>query len=1217
MFTDRPQPGEDEEDLINFQNRFLASGEKPCVKLIKCENKFSDNNTAKSDASKPNGFDSEMYGTRTDAITSNQYANSTFNDKEMEEQLNKCDTHVTTVLSNIIHEKTPSFKPVFPTFKQFANPQANQCKKKLIKNKKPKKKSLFAQQFSCKNEKVTSSSKHDKQIDINDLEKMFSKSKIITGEGLKQSDNSGRDGKAVQAIHVENIKRLSLMSAVDIQDEQNKLEESLDPKLLSFLKKRKQHADVSHQVTESKKRIVGSISEAESVIQANTKWVHMDKVEREKIKWMENTLVSDKVKEIHLPNRFDFEGNLLSFDKSESIPSHLGLHHHNDDPDLAGYTLQELMLLSRSQFPQQQVLALKMFSKIIRKDKKGDYVKTLSQFVSPLLLECGLAFILRWALDQQSSSCIQIAIDSLHSLFYPGDMQERFLDEHFLTYRGCEFPCFQPFPNDKSSKDENDHELLARDLVKGFVQTNVLCRIRYVLEVCQPDSSVIIKCLQILQRFSQHSTEIAVSILNCPRLMKFIVKNYLPLAVFSEDDSSLITDTSLTCGNALRLLRMLCQAGRHITSRIIYEFDHLKSILIKYFIVKVMEKDAVCLAELEAWKLWSVFLSYGFYLEFYRNLAPTLILQLQKCVELVMNDCSELMLKWVEHFLKALTCLFNNISLPYEPNKDTSLHWSEIKELHSQVKILVHWVVVKVIACEKENHQKLFGILAAGLNIMTTYLEKSHQIFQNLAAEIVLIIEPLFHVVANCGNVLKISVDNTLSNDVLKCLPDLCLNRLNGEIAEKFFSSLVKINLITSFCSCAVTVCKVDRSCCTKFITFFEYWCKMDCNDEIYNNDLSNFYNRIAQHCIYMLVKLFVACVIELPVLLSFVAYFHSLGFLCISIIGSGEEEYCRCLLNNLIFCPDMLKDCKLSDVTNFNVTIVNGIRATYLSLLSPSMKSLNLSKSLVSQIPQKMASFLLPPDHGPLLPTDWPFLPILDCYDKAVHEGESDHESSAQSLLCSIKYSLYFLYFLEKHRRKFWKRVNVTSKFVRMMCLYMADSSMFFDDDIRYLMTMLFKLYAKCDQRLDFDSLVPGVTSFYDFYMALLDQFEAVSYGDVLFSAVVLLPIIASSSRKLKLALWVEHSEALRIISIRESDLLLPKETFLMPPEGDFEVVFAYTKALASGQCQKAKSPFLYHLAVHHVTSYLSDKNHPEYLQQKVLLGVKKLNILSSEMDT
>lgn len=51
--------------------------------------------------------------------------------------------------------------------------------------------------------------------------------------------------------------------------------------------------------------------------------------------------------------RFDLSGNLLTKEMQESIPTHHGLHHHGNDPELAGYTILELLHLAKSTVPGQ------------------------------------------------------------------------------------------------------------------------------------------------------------------------------------------------------------------------------------------------------------------------------------------------------------------------------------------------------------------------------------------------------------------------------------------------------------------------------------------------------------------------------------------------------------------------------------------------------------------------------------------------------------------------------------------------------------------------------------------------------------------------------------------------------------------------------------------------------------------------------------------------
>ena len=63
--------------------------------------------------------------------------------------------------------------------------------------------------------------------------------------------------------------------------------------------------------------------------------------------------------------RFDFDGNIVN--STKDVPQFLGLHHHGQEPEKAGYSLEELFLLSRSNYLQQRVLAINVLGNIIEK----------------------------------------------------------------------------------------------------------------------------------------------------------------------------------------------------------------------------------------------------------------------------------------------------------------------------------------------------------------------------------------------------------------------------------------------------------------------------------------------------------------------------------------------------------------------------------------------------------------------------------------------------------------------------------------------------------------------------------------------------------------------------------------------------------------------------------------------------------------------------------
>lgn len=96
---------------------------------------------------------------------------------------------------------------------------------------------------------------------------------------------------------------------------------------------------------------------------------------------------------------------------------------------------------------------------------------------------------------------------------------------------------------------------------------SILPRLRYILEVCHPSVLVVHDILDVLMRISQHSTQAANEVLRCPRLMETIFTNFLPLSwKMSELDSDA---DGVPVSAAMRLLRTVCCAGRHMAATLV------------------------------------------------------------------------------------------------------------------------------------------------------------------------------------------------------------------------------------------------------------------------------------------------------------------------------------------------------------------------------------------------------------------------------------------------------------------------------------------------------------------------------------------------------------------------------------------------------------------------------------------------------------------------
>ncbi|MED6243231.1 hypothetical protein ATANTOWER_016921 [Ataeniobius toweri] len=268
-------------------------------------------------------------------------------------------------------------------------------------------------------------------------------------------------------------------------------------------------------------------SEEDLPVKPQKEWVHMDTLEPEKLEWIRD-LPSPRKKGTKkaMQARFDFAGTLIP--PSEDLPTHLGLHHHGEEPERAGYSLQELFLLSRSQLIQQRSLALNTLACILTKARAGEYQTILRGSVTSSLLDAGLLFLLRFALDDSIEGVMSAAVHALKALLVCAE-DEECLDCTFSWFRGlASFPLL-PSAQEEDEEDEglnesmketamekeerkSDYDVARQDVVKGLLKMKLLPRLRYVLEVVRPSPRVVEDVLHILTRVARHSSSSATQV---------------------------------------------------------------------------------------------------------------------------------------------------------------------------------------------------------------------------------------------------------------------------------------------------------------------------------------------------------------------------------------------------------------------------------------------------------------------------------------------------------------------------------------------------------------------------------------------------------------------------------------------------------------------------------------------------------------------------------
>lgn len=105
------------------------------------------------------------------------------------------------------------------------------------------------------------------------------------------------------------------------------------------------------------------------------------------IEWMKDA--TSKPKQADSPNaiRYDLNGTPIPQELQSTLPTHLGLHHHGEEQDRAGYTLDELLLLSRSTVPAQRASMLGVLGKISSQAGPGPEDEVMRNKILALALE--------------------------------------------------------------------------------------------------------------------------------------------------------------------------------------------------------------------------------------------------------------------------------------------------------------------------------------------------------------------------------------------------------------------------------------------------------------------------------------------------------------------------------------------------------------------------------------------------------------------------------------------------------------------------------------------------------------------------------------------------------------------------------------------------------------------------------------------------------------
>ncbi|XP_034517020.1 RNA polymerase II-associated protein 1 isoform X2 [Ailuropoda melanoleuca] len=1211
----RPKPGESEVDLLRFQSQFLATGAVPAVQLVKKGNRGGGNTN----------LDQPLLQDRRDVVTLDNLPDSPPalvpappkrarpslgcplpEHEDPEEKLNRHDQHITAVLTKIIERDTSSVTVNLPLPSGVAFPPVFHRSQERQGNSTSGKRSIFAQEIAAKRasearvppvrEVVSTLDPPERAASCEALTPReqggqllwgscsFQGPHLVTGKGLRSQDAE----QEAQTIHEENIAKLQTMAPEEILQEQQRLLAQLDPSLVAFLRSHgRTHKQAGEKATEEQRpgRHSAEVTGEEPVVPTSAseprqedgpdpgapalalpvtphkEWVHMDTVELEKLHWTQDLppLRKQRTQE-RMQARFNLQGELLAPDVD--LPTHLGLHHHGEEAERAGYSLQELFHLTRSQVSQQRALALHVLAQVIGRAQAGEFGDRLVGSVLRLLLDAGFLFLLRFSLDDRVDGVIAAAVRALRALLVaPGD--EELLDSTFSWYHGAlVFPLMPGQEDKEDDEDEGEEPLVEEAKRKSSEEGN------------QPASDLARRDVIKLSSFDLRS-----------RLCRFIAEAPQEMALPPEEAETLST---------------------------------------------------------EAFRLWAVAASYGQGADLYRELYPVLMRALQAVPEeLSMQPPRPLSLQRIASLLTLLAHLtLAASSTAPEPSSDgagasvsatpSSITWTQVSGLQPLVEHCLRQTL-KLLP-RPEMWQVLGPVPTACLLFLDAYYQAWSQQpslcpgdwlqdMERLSESLLL---PLLRT-PTLG-----SLWDSLGSCSPLCNPQFCvrapealpslvsLGSTGGRPSLSLAGSASPFPFLTALLSLFNTLARIHKGLCDQLATVLaapglqNYF--RQCLAPVAAPHLTPFSAwalRHEYHLQYLALILAQRAATTQPVLAINAALHHSMVLALLSRLLPGSEHLAHELLLSCVFRLEFLPErasggpeaADFSDRLSLGSSKDSGcgrgallaqacqdfpsIRSCYLTHCSLARASLLASQALYRGELQRVPGLLLPLPKEPLLPTDWPFLPLIHLYHQA-----SDTPSGlppADTVGTALR-ALQWVLVLESWRPQVLWTVPPAARLARLMCVFLVDSELFRETPIQHLVAAL--LARLCQPQvlrdLKLDCPLPGLASFPDLYASFLEHFEAVSYGDHLFGALVLLPLQRRFSVALRLALFGEHVGALRALGLPLTQLPVSLECYTEPPEDNLALLQLYFRALVTGALCPRWCPVLYAVAVAHVNSFL-----------------------------
>jgi hypothetical protein len=211
------------------------------------------------------------------------------------------------------------------------------------------------------------------------------------------------------------------------------------------------------------------------------------------------------------PLRFDLTGTPIPLSLTSTLPTHLGLHHHSDGAH-AGYTLDDIFLLSRSTVPAQRATMLGVLAGIAR--RLSNSLRTGDQTMSELE---GREEELRKRMVAAAVECVSER----------GSLGARAVELIYECIVCWDDELFDIEGVELKTRGKQGGGVIDTDIISSLPLEYLLPQISMLFALQTLPNESLSQLLAVLHRLGQHSDSIASSIASTPNLVANTIQKFL------------------------------------------------------------------------------------------------------------------------------------------------------------------------------------------------------------------------------------------------------------------------------------------------------------------------------------------------------------------------------------------------------------------------------------------------------------------------------------------------------------------------------------------------------------------------------------------------------------------------------------------------------------------------------------------------------------------